>query len=434
MEKYITDENILTVLSKIRLIEQELKEVLIDRDNIIKLLILCLIAKENILLLGPPGTAKSMLADELKDRIVGANIFKKLLTELTEESELFISERSVITSQTDVAGETKQKIYKSVSGMLPESDIAFLDEIFKANSAILNAMLTLINEKEYHINNKVIPSDLITVIGASNERPAPGSGLEALYDRFLIRCYIGYLSDEDLLKMLKTEKNKRNNKTTITKVELNSLNRHLDFIKIPDEIYDRVSKIKDELKAAIYEPVTKLMPSDRRLKNSLKILKAHALYMKRNIVEDTDINAIFTYILWDTAAGTTKLLDIKSFLELQRIYNKGTPIMDNLEVWNEEINERKLSLKDTVSLLQNLLTNKSRNLDDQFRKYSQETSSFISKIDQHLESLNERLKDNNPNEKKTLQNYKKIWDELKEDTRANMCKIADEYDNINLKR
>lgn len=149
----------------------------LDKQEIIRLLVISVVAGEHMIIVGPPGTAKSALV-RLFSRLIEARYFEYLLTRFTEPNELF--------GPVDMAAFREGEYRRRVEGMLPEAELVFLDEVFKANSAILNSLLTLLNERRYANGANVVRCPLLSVFGASNEVPND-ENLQAIFDRFLLR-------------------------------------------------------------------------------------------------------------------------------------------------------------------------------------------------------------------------------------------------------
>jgi MoxR-like ATPase len=149
----------------------------LGKDEVIRLLIIAAIAGEHAVLIGPPGTAKSALIRTFA-RLIQANYFEYLLTRFTEPNEIF--------GPVDIGAFREGRYERRTEGMLPEAEIVFLDEVFKSNSAILNALLTLLNERRYTSGGHVLRCPLLSAFGASNEVPGDET-LTAIYDRFILR-------------------------------------------------------------------------------------------------------------------------------------------------------------------------------------------------------------------------------------------------------
>ena len=167
-------------------------EGLIERDAQARCLVLAALAGEHVLFIGPPGTAKSELARRMH-RVIGGRYFERLLTRFTVPEELF--------GPLSLAALDEGRYERDIDGYLPTASIAFLDEVFKANSAILNALLTLLNEREFDQGALRIPVPLVSVVGASNEVP-DDEALRAFLDRFLLRCPVAPVSDEAFERLL----------------------------------------------------------------------------------------------------------------------------------------------------------------------------------------------------------------------------------------
>ncbi|WP_027858415.1 AAA family ATPase [Marinobacterium jannaschii] len=179
--------------SKLQQLLLEMQQGLLERETQTKLILLAALAGEHVLLLGPPGTAKSELAKRLKNIFVEANYFERLLTRFSVPEELF--------GPLSIRALEEDRYNRLTSGYLPEASVAFIDEIFKANSAILNSLLTLLNERQFDNGNRRHEVPLISVIAASNELPE-GEELTALYDRFMLRSFVEPVSDNAFRSLL----------------------------------------------------------------------------------------------------------------------------------------------------------------------------------------------------------------------------------------
>jgi MoxR-like ATPase len=178
---------------RLRGLIQTLEAGLLERDAASRLALLAALAGEHVLLIGPPGTAKSELARRLHRLFEGAPYFERLLTRFSTPEELF-GPLSLKALEDD-------RYERLIDGFLPTAGIAFLDEVFKANSAILNALLTLLNEREFDNGSGRLTTPLVCVLAASNEVPVDDT-LQAFYDRFLIRVPVQPVSDGAFTQLL----------------------------------------------------------------------------------------------------------------------------------------------------------------------------------------------------------------------------------------
>ena len=181
-------------IARLQAAAAELKATFVDKDLVVDLIAMALITREHLLLLGPPGTAKSAIIKRMS-ALVEATYFEYLLTRFSEPSELF--------GPVDLQELQKGNYTVRTIGMAPDAEIVFLDEIFKANSAILNALLSLINERVFYNGNVRQAVPLVSVLGASNDLPTDSS-LNALFDRFLLRVQTDPVPDERVEDLLES--------------------------------------------------------------------------------------------------------------------------------------------------------------------------------------------------------------------------------------
>ena len=166
-----------TLPGRLAQLARTLQERFLGKDEVIRLLLVATLAGEHAVLIGPPGTAKSALIRTFA-RLVHAQYFEYLLTRFTEPNEIF--------GPVDIGAFREGRYERRTEGMLPEAEVVFLDEVFKSNSAILNALLTLLNERRYTSGGQVMKCPLLSAFGASNEVPGDET-LTAIYDRFILR-------------------------------------------------------------------------------------------------------------------------------------------------------------------------------------------------------------------------------------------------------
>jgi MoxR-like ATPase len=303
--------------TKLAAIREELKQIFLERGDLIDGALSALLSSHHVLIIGPPGTAKSMLADEICRRIEGADYFQWLLTRFTTPEEIFGAVSLKALEADDYRRVTAHK--------LPEAHIAFLDEIFKANSSILNSILTLINERQFHNGKEISSVPLLTLFGASNELPEDDE-LVALYDRFLLRFLVGYIREDfRFLRMLETSQAPQ--RTTLALQELQEIQEQVRRIKILPSVYRGMANIRRELGKK------NIQASDRRYRQSLGLLQAHAYLSGQE--EATEQELFFLeHVLWrDPAEQPEVRATIRELLlgyeqEIQELLYQSKEIKD----------------------------------------------------------------------------------------------------------
>lgn len=294
-----------------------LQEGLLERDMEVRLMLLAALCGEHLLLLGPPGTAKSELSRRLSS-LTGGEYFERLLTRFSVPEELF--------GPLSIKGLERDEYNRKTEGYLPTAEVAFIDEIFKANSAILNALLTLLNERLFDNGNERLPVPLLCLVGASNELPE-SEELDALYDRFLIRKSVeqvskGQLGDLARLAAKNTNRLRNNdapsagvgsikNLKDLTLDDFKSTAKDaIDHIDISDEIIDLMTELRNYLQDKCEPPI---YVSDRRFMKSVNMMQVAAFADNRSHVSEADC-LLLEFVMGnkpdDSQKVRSKVLDI----------------------------------------------------------------------------------------------------------------------------
>jgi MoxR-like ATPase len=258
-----------------------LQDRFLGKDEIIRLLLVATIAGEHAVLVGPPGTAKSALIRTFA-RLMQARYFEYLLTRFTEPNEIF--------GPVDIAAFRDGRYERRTAGMLPDAEIVFLDEVFKSNSAILNSLLTLLNERRYTSGGQVVRCPLLSAFGATNEVPTDDA-LTAIYDRFILRIRSdnldAYHFQDLLLKGLDHEISQAANASVeplVSAAELAGLQRRLlSSTTYSEEFFSQYKGVVFQIRA---EGVTL---SDRRVVKLLKLFAASAYLDGRDQPDASDL-------------------------------------------------------------------------------------------------------------------------------------------------
>ena len=262
---------------------RQLEAQFLGKEEIIRLLFVSALAGEHLVMVGPPGTAKSALLRSFA-QVIEAKYFDYLLTRFTEPNEIF----GPVDIQSFRAGTYRRRI----EGMLPEAEVVFLDEIFKANSAILNSLLSLLNARRYTHGNETIRVPLISLFAASNEVPTD-ENLSALFDRFLLRVRVDYLDSYHFRGLLQKgieleakgmDPDAGRLSPVVSAAELLELQRN--FSSLLDFHEDFLATFKGLVFQIRSEGVGL---SDRRVVKLLKLFAASAVFDGRHEVNDSDL-------------------------------------------------------------------------------------------------------------------------------------------------
>lgn len=298
------EENQKVTISKkerIKNLISSLSENLQEREDIISVALLGSLIEESIFFYGPPGTGKSLIARRISTAFHNQKYFEYLMQKFSTPDEIF-GQVSII--------ELKKDNYKRLTeGFLPTATFAFLDEIWKSSPAILNTLLTILNERLFK-NGKIIENcPLKVIISASNEVPPKNQGLEALYDRFLLRVPVFPIKDKNNFEIL-LESNNVKTKTNIKneyKISLNEVEKwknEINNIKLSKETFN----IIHILRTLLFEKAEELdiYVSDRRWKKVAFLLKASAFFCERKETNLSDL-LLLKYCLWSTTENREKI-------------------------------------------------------------------------------------------------------------------------------
>ena len=368
--------------AKLNAVLKHIKETFVGKNEIIDLLGIGLLARENAFLLGPPGTAKSAIVRSLSKGIEGDKNFEYLLTRFTEPNEIF--------GPFDIRKLKEGELITNTDGMMPEASMVFLDEIFNANSAILNSLLMALNEKIFRRGKETKKLPALMFVGASNLMPEDES-LNALLDRFLIRIKCDYVEPDLLHQVLlagwKLESSVTEEAPTISADEVRELQklcRQVDLSATRNEYVDIIHSLRN----------TGIKVSDRRAVKLQNLIAASALMCgrKESIVSDF---WVLKYI-WDNEEQIeilegiiNKIIEKDTSTEAhpQTMYNK-TPdaesVMKEVNYLIEKWQDESLSFEE-----QNVIKDKLRYIqtrcdwikDAEKKKYIQE----------HIESLWQKI-------------------------------------------
>ena len=299
------------MLERFKLLLQEMNRGIYEKNTEISLSLLAALAGESVILLGPPGVAKSMVARQLKAAFRDAQSFEYLMSRFSTPDEIFgpVSIQKLKTSDT---------YERAVEGYLPTADVVFLDEIWKAGPAIQNTLLTVINEKIFRNGNREMHLPLKLLVAASNELPAKGEGLEALWDRFVIRIESRPIKLEKNFRAMLLESHADFSGSTgalghadfadnadfsdlkITAEEYAEWAEKICKIGVKEEVLDAISAIRKSLRAVNVDEAAErrnIYVSDRRWKNIVRLLRTSAFMQDREEVDICDLLPIY-HCLW----------------------------------------------------------------------------------------------------------------------------------------
>ncbi|MFA0656337.1 ATPase RavA domain-containing protein [Vibrio sp. 10N.222.49.C12] len=320
-----------------------------EREDTIKLCLLAALAGESVFLLGPPGIAKSLIAKRLIQAFDNSSYFEYLMTRFSTPEEVF----GPLSIQ-----ELKDngRYVRLTEGYLPTAQVVFLDEIWKAGPAILNTLLTVVNEKTFKNGSDIERVPMRLLVSASNELPDEDSGLEALYDRMLVRVFVNRIQNKQNFKSMLTAGTSQEAEIpkglAITDIEYHQWQKELDKLELTDNAFNKLYELKTMLEETVKQQgstsESDLYVSDRRWKKAVKLLKASAFFSGRDSVNPLDI-MLLQDCLWHSPESRDVVRSVVKDFALNRAFDQQES-KAQIEMSREELEEIQDDVESTLSV------------------------------------------------------------------------------------
>lgn len=323
------------IKSEINLLLNKLNEGVYEKEDVIALSLLSAVAGESIFLFGAPGVAKSLIARRLKYAFKDGSSFEYLMNRFSTPDEIF---GPVSIKQL----RDEDKYQRVVENYLPAATVVFLDEIWKAGPSIQNALLTVLNEKIYRNGDQEIKVPMKALISASNELPMKGEGLEALWDRFLVRIVVeGVIDQQNFNDMISKSLNSYSDTVPdslkITNDEYHKWSKEIDNIEIPENIFNVIHVIRnyiDQNNKREENSEKQIYISDRRWRKIIRLLRTSAFLNDRNAVDLMDC-----FLIKDCLWNEIEQIQTVSQFVKEAIQKHGYSLALNLPDIKEELSE-----------------------------------------------------------------------------------------------
>lgn len=329
---------------RINKLAQALSDGVYEREDTIKLCLLAALSGESVFLLGPPGIAKSLIAKRLIQAFESNSYFEYLMTRFSTPEEVF----GPLSIQ-----ELKDngRYVRLTDGYLPTSQVVFLDEIWKAGPAILNTLLTVVNEKTFKNGSDVEPVPMRLLITASNELPTEDSGLEALYDRMLVRVFVNRIQNKQNFHSMLTVGTPQEAKVpeglAIKDEEYYHWLTELDQLELSEATFDQLYALKSKIEAkeqasSSITVESDLYVSDRRWKKAVKLLKASAYFNGRDSINALDL-LLLQDCLWNSPQSRLIVRECLSEFATEQAYHQSA-LRVQIEQKQGKLSELELSI------------------------------------------------------------------------------------------
>lgn len=319
--------------ARLKKLLRQLNQGMHEREHILAVSLLAAIAGHNTFLYGPPGTAKSLISRRLACAFESKNYFECLMNRFTTPEEIF--------GPISLKALKEDNYVRQIEGYLPTADFAFLDEIWKSSPAILNNLLTIINEHLFKNGSDRIDVPLKSLIAASNEIPEENQGLEALYDRFIVRMLVPPIQNNATFNQLlnskpSAEKLYLDQDLIISNHEMQQWRQQIQEVQLSEETLEAIQQIRQRLNQAEQEKKKKasktkkdtaetatteekaeeekeetpsIYVSDRRWQRAAMLLKASAFCNDRTETNFTDL-FLLKYCLWTTPENREYITEV----------------------------------------------------------------------------------------------------------------------------
>ncbi|ASO30781.1 MULTISPECIES: ATPase RavA domain-containing protein [Vibrio] len=340
---------------RINKLAKALSDGVYEREDTIKLCLLAALAGESVFLLGPPGIAKSLIAKRLIQAFDNSSYFEYLMTRFSTPEEVF----GPLSIQ-----ELKDngRYVRLTKGYLPTAQVVFLDEIWKAGPAILNTLLTVVNEKTFKNGSDIERVPMRLLVSASNELPDEESGLDALYDRMLVRVFVNRIQNKQNFKSMLTVGTPQEARIpeglAITDEEYHSWQRQLDDLLLTDDVFEKLFELKNMLEHAVEnQPAAAsidMYVSDRRWKKAVKLLKASAFFNGRDSINPLDL-LLLQDCLWNSPDSRDIVRSVIRDFALKHAFDQQE-VEHQIVVCREELAEIQEELESEFGMLLSLET------------------------------------------------------------------------------
>lgn len=388
-------------LAKLQKIEKELGTSVFERQDQIRSIMIGAITGMHVLLLGVPGTAKSMLITNFIQHIDNASLFKYLLSKTTSPDEVVgpISLKELAENE---------KIIHKTAGFLPESEFAFLDEIFKANSPLQNSLLSILNERIFTNGSTEQKVPLKMMLAASNEIPLGDDETKAFVDRLVQQFWVKPIQESgNVVKMLERQASnyKYQAQTKIDITEIEQLTDDVKKVQVPTNIIQMLVKVLSALEMGVevnpdIDSSIVITVSERRKNSLIRILQAQALLEGRTTVQESDFGMLYPSLIRarnekeyaeHREAIDIALLEMSSPFEreLKKIMQEATNLRNKIAQAEDESAQSNAAL-DARNSLKNMLK-RAKDVYKQAKAEGNDLTEQVKEARDHIDNLNQEI-------------------------------------------